>query len=275
MAAVHDPGAGPWRPSAAARPLRWWDERRLGLLAKALQDLLSQWRAAWEMSCGETAVECQAARRKSLVAGCWLALRDGTSPRAWWLGASDDNDGLLQTLFPGAVRCGPLAHAMAESCRRDAVQRIADWLGLACGEADGGLPDAGLGCHGSGAVEAALPFPLAARLVLSAEVAARCMTGPGNRPSRPKLEPLVPATTALARSPLGLSVELQGCEIDVGALQALQVGDVVCLEHQLHAPATVRHAGASLCSAYIGRRGGCKAVELAGCLQPAAGEPAP
>jgi flagellar motor switch protein FliM len=83
---------------------------------------------------------------------------------------------------------------------------------------------------------------------------------------------LVVATAALAERPLELHVELEGCELDVGALQDLQVGDVVRLAHGLDRPVCVRHAGASLCHAYIGRRGNRKAVELAGRLQPASGD---
>jgi hypothetical protein len=177
---------------------------------------------------------------------------------------------LLRALFPAAT-FGPLAHAVADACRLDGIARIASLLGLTSLEDTDGAPSAALARVGSGAVEAVLHAPLGERLLLGPEAAARWRRSAHDQ-APPVREPLASATAALASRSLAVQVELEGCELEVGVLRDLQVGDVVRLEHGLQSPATLRHAGAPLCRGYLGRQGNLKAVELAGRVHPAAGE---
>jgi hypothetical protein len=271
MAGSRGTGAGPWRASDAARPLHWWDERGLERLAQALRDTLALWRAAWGVSGEDSRPGCRPAGTLPPAAGRWHALQGNGIARAWLCLPDDSNARLQQALFPGAASCGPLARALADSCRQDAMARLAGLLGLACDEA-GSPPEAAIMRVGSGAAEADLAAALSARLLVGPEAAARWREGSRAVKSHAHRAPLVAATAALAHRPLALQVELEGCELDVGALQELQVGDVVRLGHALHDPASVRHAGLPLCHAYLGRRGSRKAIELAGRLHPAAGE---
>ncbi|MDB5858696.1 MAG: hypothetical protein JWQ76_2385, partial [Ramlibacter sp.] len=174
MSAVHTSGAGPWRPADTARPLYWWDERGLQALATALQDLLAQWCAAWGMACDAAVPRCRPAGQQPVLAARWLAF----DAQAWLSLPEDKDAGLLRALFPDAADPGPLARAFASSCRQDAMARVAALLGLSCGEECAVPPFAALAQVGSGAVEADLSAPLAARLLLRADLAARWRTGP-------------------------------------------------------------------------------------------------
>jgi hypothetical protein len=260
---------GPWQAAGTARPLYWWDERGLQSLAKALEDQLARWRAAWGIGCDAAGLRCQPAGQLPDAVGDWLAFDAAGTAQAWFCVRDDKDAGLLQALFPGVVAPGPLACSVAGACRRDAIERIATLLGLACVDERAEAPAAALTRVGSGAVEADLAAPPGARLLVGPEVAARWRKG-RKQQLRPR-EVLVAATEAATNESLLLQVELDGCELEVGALQGLQVGDVVRLDHGLQTPASVRHGGEPLCNAYLGRRGNRKAVELAGRLHPAPG----
>ncbi|HEY0824824.1 MAG TPA: FliM/FliN family flagellar motor C-terminal domain-containing protein, partial [Ramlibacter sp.] len=76
--------------------------------------------------------------------------------------------------------------------------------------------------------------------------------------------PRVPVDRALAGIALNLQVHLEGCELSVGSLQDLQIGDVLRLQHRVDAPAAVTLPdGAPLFNGFLARTRGRKAVELA------------
>jgi flagellar motor switch/type III secretory pathway protein FliN len=68
---------------------------------------------------------------------------------------------------------------------------------------------------------------------------------------------------ALAPRKVELRVELNACELELGALQDLRIGDVVPLPHLLEAPLQVRLTqGSSVCAGFLGKHAGFKAIEL-------------
>jgi hypothetical protein len=74
---------------------------------------------------------------------------------------------------------------------------------------------------------------------------------------------LVAPAAAMSGQVVTLKVELAACELDIGTLQSLRVGDVLPLSHALDAPARVLAAGDQhLCDAYLGKHGSRKAAEL-------------
>jgi len=271
MAATQAALAGPWRPSHMARPLHWWDQQGLQGPTQVLQALLDEWAAAWGVTGDRTQLFCQPASAQSLMADRWQEFGTESGPQAWLWCPQHGDDQFAQALFPGPAKLGPFARAVASACRQDLVARISALIGLALG-AERAVPlPAALARTNSGAVEAVLAAPPGLRLVLSADLAMPWRTKSA-RYTPVTREPLSAATTALAERLLSLQVELEGCELDVAALQGLQIGDVVRLNHGLDTPVAVRHAGESLCRAYLGCRDSRKAVELAGRLHPAVEE---
>jgi flagellar motor switch protein FliM len=74
----------------------------------------------------------------------------------------------------------------------------------------------------------------------------------------------VPVLKALAQAKMTVQVRLQGCELDAGSLQALQLGDVIRLRHGLQTPAVITNgSGRELFSGWLARSRGRKAVQLA------------
>src|SRR5207253_1329251 len=136
----------------------------------------------------------------------------------------------------------PVVRSVVETCRSDAGLRLATALHLAAGaRCSSTTPHAG---PWSGDVLVTLPW--GAQMLLEAGLVDALLKRRSDRnPATNRLAatPLVPVCDALADTELTLRVELAPCELGLGALQALQVGDVVRLQHGVGQPATVIDAG--------------------------------
>lgn len=259
---LHAPGS-PWRAPKAARPLRAWRRRQLAALAQELEGALARWQQDWGLADGAR-VSCEPAQGEPLAAqGCKTLQRSGDV--AGWLYAPAGTQGIAKALFD-TNRCHGIVAEIAEACLADAW-RCLGTLGMSvhAGSACAPLPkDVG---PWSGAAAVRVCGVIEATLLLAAEaVQAWCdangLPVAAPVPAQPPL-PLVIATSAIARHDFVLQVQLIGCELDLGSLQRLQIGDVVRLSHPLDAPTrVVDRSGTALFFGHLGRRDGHKAVEL-------------
>jgi hypothetical protein len=251
-----------WLPPGSGRELQWWDEAGLQTLARALRQGARDWLAAWTGDAREMEVGCRPFVPTDLQLLPTHACVAGGMAQAWLYLSGQESAALAQLLFPGAARVGRMGRTVMDACLADGLQRLAQLLNLGVVQACEGRPPATLAAAFSGAAWAEWGEPLHWRLAIGANAAA-----PWRRRSESALDearpPLVSVTEALARVELPLQVELQGCELELGALRDLQVGDVVRLPQRLDSLAAVRQDGSTLFSAHLGREGGAKAVELA------------
>jgi len=247
-----------WLPPGSGRELHWWEARGLQSLACALGGATGDWLAAWSASPGEARVRCRCAVAADLHAQTACVFGDAD---AWLAGLGWEDDALAGLLFPGAARTGSMARAVVERFRADGRRRLAGVFGLGCLEGNA-VPPQAAAAPGSGTVVAEWDEPLRWRLVVGT-AASTPWRRRATASKTVQAEPLAAITEALACRQLPLQVQLQGCELDLGALRELRPGDVVRLPHRLETPATVLQQGRTLFSAHLGRQGGAKAVELA------------
>ncbi|HSV79495.1 MAG TPA: FliM/FliN family flagellar motor C-terminal domain-containing protein [Ramlibacter sp.] len=248
--------APPWLPASAARRLAWWDARRLEALAAALRRCLPPWQEAWGVSGTPAAVHCKVLGRAAAPGpGALVLAKQGGG----WLEYGPELAARLAgAMFAGERPPGPLAQVVGGACLDDAIRRLTSvvQLDLCPGATAGELRAA------SGAVLVRIEGVLALTLVLDAQATASWRE-PAQPPGSTPLPPLHCVADAIAPRATAVDVRIAGCALPVGALQALQVGDVLPLTHRLEDPARVRDAeGRALWSAWLGRRGGRKAVEL-------------
>jgi hypothetical protein len=240
------------------RPLYGWTAHQLAGLAARADAPWQAWIQAWGLE-GAGAVEARALTREP--AARWVLAWEGGGRRAWLQAGAADVLGAGLFALQGLPRT-PVARAVADAAAADAVRALAQALGLEVRTpaASGPPPDGAF----DGAVHLALPLAgEALRVVLDAACVA-ALVEPAPAAAAPPRAPLVALEAALARRRLRLQVELGACELDLGTLQGLRVGDVLPLPLGLDAPARMLDAGGQhLCDAYIGRQGGSKAVELA------------
>jgi flagellar motor switch protein FliM len=84
-------------------------------------------------------------------------------------------------------------------------------------------------------------------------------------PERARRAPPITVTVeqALAGHTLPIQAELAGCELDLGTLQSLRLGDIVPLPHALDEPLLVSTpVYGTFCAGFLGRQAGSKAIEL-------------
>lgn len=264
MEAIRTRDASPWLPLESARPLQAWTGQQLDALAAALGRALADWRAAWGLAGDAPALRCEAATSEAALRSGWVPLAEGVAG-AWLHVPADAGARLQRDLFGDAG--GALAATVAQECAHDAGQRLAAVLRLPPEPAAELQPPPGTGLPWSGAVQAELAGTPGWSLLLGAAAMRAWCAQRGLRaqdtPARAAPEPLCSAAEALGARTLPLDVRLAGCELDLGTLQGLQIGDVVRLSHRLDAPARLTDAGGkTLFDGFLVAQKGRKALEL-------------
>lgn len=257
--------SAPWQPAAYARPLRLWEREQMQAVGGVLDGCLSEWAAAWGLRMPQPAASsCAPATRFDTEAGVAAHGRRGQSA-AWLLPARQFPSRIGEALF-GRTAESPVALELVHACAQDATRRVLTALGMDPVEAPAPPPPE-CTMPWSGWVVALPPFGPPVLLNVAAVQALLRERGlqradtqaPGAPPS-----PLVSVADALNNAPFPLQVHLEGCELEFGVLQDLQVGDLLRVTHRLETAATVRTPeGRTLFRGYLARRHGRKAVELA------------
>lgn len=251
-----------WLPAGSSRPLHWWSEVRLDALRDELAAVLRGWVEDWGLCHPGAGFICSAADDAVPVHGPWRVLHREGRALAWLRTPDASGTVLMPLLFPGARHTGPWARALAAGCAADGQDRLVAGLHLQVGTMVDELPATLLRLL-SGAVQCRAADPPGWQLLLAQEVASEIAPPVVSRAASTDAA-LDNALDAISGQSLQVSAEIEGCELALGALQALQPGDVVRLRHRLDRPAQLCDGGGRvLCAAYLGQQGGRRAVELA------------
>jgi len=250
------------------RTLRWWSDTDLHSLLQRFEAAWKRWCEAWDETPGAVTVHNAGTLPAASppIAG-WHALQAGT-----WLGCTAAEPvALLRGLMFGMAEDGSRGGPVASAVAREAWNALCVDLAPVRGDAgDRNEPPAADFRIWSGAVQ--LHFHIRGstelRLHLSSNAVAALVSSRAVE-TPPTRAALVPLHEAIADQPMRLRVELAPLEIDLGSLQALQVGDVLTLPHRLDEGLQVHAVGRGLaasdsavCLAHLGVRHGRRAVEL-------------
>jgi hypothetical protein len=248
-----------WQLRPSARALVAWRDHELATFASVLDAAVLAWQRDWGLD--DTArTTCENTVARDRRAG-WQLLGRHAGGAAWIQSAAVV--GLCRQLLGTDDASTPIAAEVLAACRQDLRVRCAASLQLAEDSDAAELVPALTAWRG--AVEARLAF--GARVLVDAGCLLALLQAAGTpqRTDRPKAAPALHALSeAIADLPVPLKIRLRPCEIEVGALQDLVVGDVVLLPHPLDAAAAVEDAdGQQLFCGQLARSHGRKAVELA------------
>jgi flagellar motor switch/type III secretory pathway protein FliN len=246
----------------AATPLLAWSEAQLAQVAAMIEQAAAAWRSAWlPRDAGAARMTCGAAHELDAAARApWALIGLEAGARAWLRGA-DSSARMMRELFGVDPRAGdaPVAHAVAGRAQSALLQDLVRAARLSPAAASGSA-GADLFARWSGAVIVTSVDTPAFELLLDGECVRRLVTTSVQAASLPAAQPLA---EALADRKLPLRVELAGIELSLGTLAALRIGDVIPLPHGLDEPLHVTTGGAPVCAAWLGRRHGHRAIELA------------
>lgn len=244
--------------STEGKPLCFWREDRLRALAACIDTALAGWTRAWGLPAAASATLCVPATAREAFAAVQPLGRRGDAA-GWLLDDASRRCDTVPRLFPEVPGAAGIAAEVAQACDSDFLSRLRTALAIEETAPDAPPVDA---CRPwSGWVLARLPWERS--LLLSPQVVASLPGLPAASGPAAKREPVVAVREALSAAPCRIRVELEDCELGLGALNQLRCGDVLRLAHRLGAPAIARDAdGHALFDGYLVRRGSRRALEL-------------
>ena len=252
-----------WRAGWTATPLLAWRREQLVRVAARIDEVLATWSSDWGIPpalCA--AVDCSPVEDAGTFA--WHGLGGADAAAAWIHSPNDARAQLARALFREVPQVTALVEEIAQACWSDALSRLRSLLALPdMGRFTG--PALSTLSTWSGAIEVSLPFD--ARLLLAGDVVRKLVAAAVSAPAAGRAMAsgsLHGIPEAIGDRELRIEVRLEGCDIEIGALQDLQLGDVLRLRQGLDKPATVSVAdGAAVFSGFLVRSRGRKAIELA------------
>ena len=234
-------------------------ESRLAAVRAGLQSALGRWQEAWGIA--PERIECVALRPGAAALWTPRAAFEGAQGAAW-LAWPEELAAALERALCGAAPGKGLAQALAAR----ALEALLHTLGTALtdGRRVAALaPPSSLYQAGSGAVLLQLHFGRQALAVLLDHEAVRALA-----PRQPSaLAPLAPCDVrqAVGDATLALPVQLGTLQIDLAALMAVRVGDVIRLGRSTEQalPVLAPDGASTLFHAHLGKLGQALAVQAA------------
>ena len=249
-----------WLPPGRGLPLVAWSPSQLEAIAGPFGAARDAWARDWGVRLDGTTTASNAAQDEAAQAWALLAEGQGGSvhmrePQGWVRT-------LMAQLWGEPHSAAPIAQRVAGTCGnalREALAGAGPWSPAGM-RSSASLPGR---LRWSGSVLVTLPGDT--RLLLDAIAARALVDSSGERALRSpaRSTALVGVASAMQRQGMRVHVQLEGAQLDLGALDQLRVGDVLRLQHRLDTPARVHGAdGTPLFDGHLVRARGRKAVEL-------------
>ena len=258
--------------------LYWWSPAQLSEMARWLQTTWQAWLRNWVVVPDRRLAEVQCSlawqAEPPLAARQWSTLGAAGSARAWLDAPGDPAQVAFSALFGSnsgdraeSVNT-PIGAAVVRQAHSELFEAMRNRLGLGLPSSEQ-PPTAPLFKPWSGAVVVSLGCESAGGqlLLLDAQAVNQLMVGSEQHLARPVPRdapppPPVAVMAAMADKTVRVQVALAPCELDLGALCGLRVGDVIPLPHSLDTALTVSVGGDAVCTGFLGRQGASRAVEL-------------
>ncbi|MFZ6876360.1 FliM/FliN family flagellar motor switch protein [Undibacterium sp. Di27W] len=262
--------------------MRWWSALHLDLISGRFDALNAAWDKDWLASGESKAARAMLASEgsaKTKESASWRVFYQSDKPFFWLQLPTKHLDHVQEALFAdagstigGSKSKGNIGKSVASCAWEDYLVKLTELLVPANTDIKIDSPAQHLYKAWSGAVQVHLQWcgmtlmlllsqtcveQLLGKDLLNAEAEKRSIS---HKPPKSKLAPLM---QAMQHKKVRIRVELSPCEIEIGNLQQIQVGDVIPLPHGLEQALQVKFAsGEILCQAYLGVQGQKKAIEI-------------
>lgn len=256
------------------RPYVLLSDGVLGKLRACLLEAVEEWSKDWGLTADVVLVCEQATGLMSVnVPANWHLHYVGGHKKVWFgTNVTELETAIRKNLFQSDRRLeisnqvnGSIAAATAKRAVADVFERLASTLGFTPTDAQSGSMevDSALTAPASGAVLVQIQFGDRSIAILMNH---SCLTSivPEAPVASGSATPLMSLAQALTEVPVVLPIEIGRVELDVASLISLGIGDVVRLPASVDAPLEIRNEnGTALFNAYIGKRDGLVALEVA------------
>ncbi|MBC3911118.1 FliM/FliN family flagellar motor switch protein [Undibacterium umbellatum] len=268
--------------SGAVHKMRWWVAAQLDLISKKIDMVNADWSKDW-LATGEShsvlASLASASTKKQETSAGWRQV-SGEGAQVFWMQTPPRHLEHLQDALFSASESAPVSSKsrgatgkhVASLAWEEYLSKLTELLSRAKAEMTAGTPPQNLYKSWSGAVQLEIQWcGVKMVLVLNQACVEQLLgtDGLAEDENKRKLTRKVPSSKlqsivqAVQDKKIRIRVELSPCDIELGNLQHIQVGDVIPLPHGLEQPLQVRFAnGDALCLAFLGRRSNKKAIEV-------------
>lgn len=268
--------------SGAVHKLRWWAAAQLDLISKKIDMVNADWSKDWlangESQSALTRLASVSTKKLDTSAG-WRQV-SGAGAQVFWMQTPPRHLEHLQDALFSASESAPVSSKsrgatgkhVASLAWEEYLSKLTELLSPAKAEMTAGTPPQNLYKSWSGAVQLEIQWcGVKMVLVLNQACVEQLLgtDGLAEDENKRKLTRKVPSSKlqsivqAVQDKKIRIRVELSPCDIELGNLQHIQVGDVIPLPHGLEQPLQVRFAnGDALCLAFLGRRSNKKAIEV-------------
>lgn len=257
--------------------LRWPTRLCIEKNLTAVCELVGFWESQWlSAKSNQGSAKCDVASSLSdveKVAVCWRQYGDGKGS-SFWIGLPKEPAQLIHDALVSEFSARKLGRqsGIVEDIAVDAWD---DLLGAMIEMMKPSTPDffeksppESELCPWSGAISILIPWcGVELALVLNSQCQAKVSEVPymdGGVKAAPRdFGALKNLKDVIDPSPVLFNVTLTECELDLGTLRHLQLGDVIQLSHRLEDPLhVVTQSGENLCLGYLGKDHNLKAIEL-------------
>ncbi len=262
--------------------LRWWGAGQLDLICKKIDVLNGGWSKDW-LANGEShsaiAKLASESPNKQEILADWRQV-SGVGAQTFWMQIPSRHlEHLQHAMFTasGSASISPnskgvVGKSVADQAWEDYLGRLTDLLSSARVDISAGVPPQNLFKTWSGAVQLEIQWCGVKLVLVLSQACVEQLLGPDvlaeseNKRRLSRTAPtskLLSIAQAVQHKKVRIRVELSSCDIELGNLQQIQVGDVIPLPHGLEQALQVKFAsGDALCLAFLGTRATKKAIEV-------------
>ena len=243
---------------AAAAPLLWWSGRELEQLANVLAAPWTAWLNGWHAAATALSVQCLPAHDAANLRS-WGVFAGAGGSVAWWDRALEI-DSTKSALFQpgGQIQATSIAMALEHRSRLALQEQLAQALGLLPAASDASPESTQFQPWSGSVVVQLVSSGCSASVLLNGD----CVTTLIGSPAAPDDPQPSPLEDGLSTITIRASIEVSGCELTLGDLQAIRRGDILRLPHSLEDPLSVTVEARRVCAAFLGACDGLRAVEL-------------
>ena len=262
--------------------MRWWAAGQLDLICKKIDAVNADWSKDW-LANGEShsaqAKLASVSLNKQETLAVWRQV-SGAGAQVFWMQIPPRHLEHLQDVMFSASGStsisskskGAIGKSVASQAWEEYLGKLSDLLSPAQVDMSAGVPPQNLFKAWSGAVQLEMQWCGVKLVLVLNQACVEQLLGPdvlAEGENKRKLLRTAPTSKlhsiaqAVQHKRVRIRVELSPCDIELGNLQQIQVGDVIPLPHGLEQPLQVKFAsGEALCLAFLGTRENKKAIEV-------------
>ena len=228
-------------------------------LSNVLAAPWTAWLSGWHAAATGVSVRCLPAHDAANLRS-WDVFGAAGASSAWWDRTLDVESTKTALFRPeGHVGATSIAVALEQRSRLALQVRLVEALGLLTSAGDASVTSTQFEPWSGSVMVHLAASSWSTWLLLNGACVTALIGSPAARDDRQAASHVEDGLSAMS---VRASIEVSGCELTLGDLEAIRCGDILRLPHSLEDPLAVTVEARRVCAAFLGARNGLLAVEL-------------